>query len=222
MSGVMHNLFSRVKFLTLLAASLLAVGCAYIRDHMEETCKSHAHVRMILSDYLSRRFHTNSPVRLAIIPFSVPANLAAQSAEREGTGDKLAWLIHQDLLHSDSVPIVEVLNRPDWPGKKEEFFTGNFGAISMAREAGYDLVMVGFLEPMRSTDQMVTHSKIIEVASGITVWYGTVTAVSNRRDVADAWALTTITQERPDLLYYEPLLEKLAYCISQAVTSEKE
>ncbi|MCB0340129.1 MAG: hypothetical protein KDD53_11020, partial [Bdellovibrionales bacterium] len=131
---------------------------------------------MDLNEYISKRFPLKAPVRMAVIPFSVPANLSGYSDEHPSVGSKLAWKIHSLLLTTGRVPIVEVFNRQDWPGKKEEFFVGNFGAISNALEAEYDLVLIGYVEPLSTSHGMTIYSKVIDVDGGITVFYGRIDA----------------------------------------------
>lgn len=159
---------------------------------------------------------------MAIIPFSVAANLAAQNTEHQGIGEHLAWRTHQEFLQTAAVPMVEVLNRPDWPGKKDEFFSGNFGALTMARDAGYDLLLTGYVEPFRDLNQMTAHAKLIEVESGITLWYGTVVADSFSDDMnADASSIWLATR-RPDRMAHNALIDKVATCMARAISSENQ
>jgi hypothetical protein len=201
----------RAKSLTLL--SLLLAGCSVIHDQYGETCKTHAYVRTSVEDYISRRFHPRAPARLAIIPFSVPANVAAHSLHQPGLGNELAWSAHGAFLESGKIPIVEVFNRQDWPGKKDEFFTGNFGALALAREAGYDLVFVGYLAGMKRLDTFTVHSKLIEVESGTTLWYGTTDVRSRRKAMNKLEAAVGISNARPDLLHYGPLATEAGRCV---------
>lgn len=197
-------------------------GCVYIRRLYTEPCKNRAYVQLIVEDYLSRRFHSKAPVRVAVVPFSVPANFASMSDERPGLGNELAWQLHAKLLESGRLPVVEVFNRPDWPRKKAEFFTGNFGALSFAEQAGYDLVLVGLLEELRDTTHMSAHAKLIEVESGITVWYGKSTVESlnpsYKREGGIPWPIGTF---RPDMLEPAPLVDNLTSCIVTGLLSEK-
>ena len=197
-----------------------ATGCAYIHGRYGEHCNSRAYTKTILTDYINSRYVSGSPVRMAIIPFSVPANLAYRDQERPGLGNQLAWSVQAEMLRSGAVPIVEVLNRMDWPGKKEEFYTGNFGAIEMARDAGYDLALVGNVEPVRSTADLIASVKILDVESGVTVWYGDVHAMTWREDAdtVEDWAM--LIDRQPNRLYFNVLTDKLAKCIVHEATRE--
>jgi len=159
---------------------------------------------------------------MAIIPFSVPANISSYGVERPGAGNLLAQEIHARFLSSGEVPIVEILNREDWPGKKGEFFTGNFKAIELAREAGYDLALVGMMEESRGLDSVTVHSKIIEVDSGITVWYGTVNAWSRRPEIHDVTSTIRLEKYDPSRLYLEPLLTEAARCTVSSILDTEE
>ncbi len=163
----------------------------------------------------------DAQVRMAVIPFSIPANLSNQGSERPGMGENLARMIHSQLLAHGEVPIVEVFNRKDWPSKKEEFFTGNFGAISISREAGYDLVMVGMIETMHGIDSITAYSKVIEPESGTTLWYGE-TTVSTRQKEWDRWLDNSwLKNRRPDQLYLDPMANRLAECIVKDVLKDE-
>jgi hypothetical protein len=211
-----------VNLLTLALASLLS-GCSLIwNEHYSTPCNSHAYTRLIVTDYISTRYHSNAPVRTAVIPFSVPANLSAYDAERPGLGNELAWKVQAELLHSGGLPIVEVLNRQDWPGKKEEFFTGNFGAIAQAREAGYDLLLVGYLESIRSADSLAVYTKLIESESGMTIWYGRTEISTIEPDEQRLRSFFRVEDRRPSALYLAPMVDRLSQCLAQAITSESD
>lgn len=211
--------FFGVTFLTPVVALLTA--CSYIHNQYGETCNYRAYTQNELSEFLSKRFHSNAPVRMAIIPFSTPANLTVPR-NTAGLNNDLAWKVHAEFLTRNKIPIVEVFNREDWPGKREEFFTGNFGAISTSREAGYDLVMVGYLENTSSLDTMAAYTKLIEVESGITVWYGKTVASTSRPLLQTIESRMWLDNTRPDLLYTEPLIEELAHCIVEGIAHEEE
>lgn len=209
-----------VILLTQIIASLLC-SCSYIHEYYVVPCNSRAYARAILSDYLTTRFHSNAPVRLAVIPFSAPANISGFSNERPGLGNELAWKVQSEILRTGQVPIVEVLNRQDWPGKKEEFFTGNYGATALARDAGYDLALVGVVETPTSLDRLSIYTKLIEVESGITVWYGKTEVTTYGPDLQKLRASMYMEDRRPDFLAMPGLIERLAQCVAQDITSEK-
>jgi len=187
---------------------------------MGEYCKTRAYVWTDAESFITTRFPRHSPVRLAIIPFVTPANLAARDNELPGLGNQFAWSVQRDLISAEIFPIVEVLNRQDWPGKKEEFFTGNFGSLNYARDAGYDLVMVGYLEPQDRIDTIVVHTKLIDVESGITLWYGTNTTYTIRPDLLEVSSTFGFTDRRPDLMYTNPLMQEASRCIAWSVLND--
>lgn len=210
-----------VKLLTLSAIFLLS-SCFLIHERYGEHCNSHAYVNRGLTDFIKSRFNYNSPVRLAIVPFSTAANLTAQYTERPGFGNEIAWKLHAYLLESGDVPIVEVFNRQDWPLKKEEFFTGNFGGLAMAREAGYDLVLVGYVEQQRNIRQIDAFVKLMDVESGVTVYYGKISSNTIREHFQDFEDTMLISDKRPSDLFLAEIKEKLPSCISEAILSDEE
>jgi len=163
-----------VLFLTL---SILPVGCSLIpeisfRDSdIRDACKIHAYIYEPLWDVLSDQNDTVTPPRVGIIPFTVPANLTSTTTSTTGLGHELAWEIHQTLLQKQGQAIFEILNREDWPGKREEFYNGNFGGISQAYAAGYTYIIVGHLQPLTSLSKASLLIKVINVASHKSVSY---------------------------------------------------
>ena len=208
-----------VKYLTLLSLSL-AAGCSLTRHYVNDPCKSRAYIRTVIPDYVSTRFQSNAPVRVAIVPFSVPANVAGMNNELPGLGNDLAWKIHERFVDSNVFPIVEVFNRQDWPRKKEEFHTGNFGAIASARDAGYDLVFVGNVDPMKSLDELSATTKLIETESGTTVWFGQTTARSEARNINKSLSNYYLADRVPSTFDLGGLEEDLSRCIVREVTRE--
>lgn len=206
----------RVTILT-LAVALLSTSCSYIEQRTLDQCKNHAYVETVLEDYITTRYHSNAPVRMAIIPFTVPANLTGDAYRYAGLGNELAYRLHADFLNKGIVPIVEVLDRQDWPRKKDEFYTGNFGAIAQAREAGYDLVLVGVIEEFNGIYQAVSSTKIIEVESGTTLWYGKTIATTERRDFMRGLDYVGIQDRKPANDFSDELIEKLIRCISKEI-----
>ena len=211
-----------VILLTLTLALTLTsglTGCSYISRHYVTPCKNRAYITMSVPDYIKQRFHKNSPVRMAIIPYTVPANLSFKSTEHQGLGVELAWKVQQEILPTQIVPISEIFNRTDWPGKKDEFYTGNYGALSLARDAGYDLILVGDVQPTKSIDTMSARAKIIEVESGITVYYGEATVVTTRHEIEKT--VTTFwlspTEHKPSAQYISALNDGIGRCIVHGI-----
>lgn len=214
-----HNF---VKLLTLVSLISLP-GCSVMKQsNFEEECKSHAYLSSTFRNYLGERFKSRTPVRLGVVPFSVPANLASESNEFPGLGNQLAWDVKNQLMTFGELTIVDILNRQNWPGKKEEFFTGNFGAIAMAQQAGYDLIMLGYLEDYSTLSTMSAHTKIIEVSSGITVW-NTRSVVSTRRhEYRNMMAQFGWDKRRPDLIHAQELRRALVSCIVDSAMTDPE
>jgi hypothetical protein len=212
-----HLFWSSIASIVIL---LTQAGCSFVHDQVGEECKSRAYIQMNLADFISERFRSNAPVRLAIIPFTVPANLATRSIDQPGLDTTFTARLHEELLRRGIVPIVEVLNRHDWPGKKEEFSVANFGSLSFAKEAGYDFVLVGQIEPLRAGDRMAANAKLIEVESGITLYYGRTEAFTWRGDGKTVTDTLGITKRRPDINYSFELNGELARCVADEIAKD--
>lgn len=139
-----------------------------------------------------------------------------------GLDNQFAWALQSKLLATELFPIIEGLNRQDWPGKKEEFFSGNFGALAYARDAGYDMVVVGYMEPLHRLDTWTIHTKVIEVASGTTLWFGTSTVYTTRHDMLEVSSTIGMTDRRPDLQYLDAILDTITSCVSREIASPPE
>lgn len=118
----------------------------------------------------------------------------------------------RELQATGELPIVELFNRDRWPGKREEFFTGNYGAIQMARDAGYDLALVGYLQNIQNDQDMVLSTKLIDVTSGVTIWSAQTTSSSNKRQYNDALSFMGIVKKRADIFDFQALSDSLAVC----------
>jgi len=175
-----------------------------------------------IAGYIKSRYQPFSPVRVAVIPFTTPANISAYSNELPGVGNLLAQQVQAEFLRLQAFPIIEVLNRQDWPGKKEEFFTGNFGALTYARDAGYDLALVGFVENVSNMDSLTVHTKLIETESGLTLWYGKTTSTTNRPDFNGFESFFFVADNIPNRPYSHELIEKNARCISEDMIKDYE
>ncbi|MBN8549306.1 MAG: hypothetical protein J0M12_08335 [Deltaproteobacteria bacterium] len=208
-----------VKILA-LCSLVVMTACSLTQPYYEDPCNNRAYIQTVMADYISNRFHSNAPVRMAVIPFSVPANLAGKNAEIPGLGNELAWKVQEDFIGTEVFPIVEILNRQDWPGKKAEFFTGNFGAIAAARDAGYDLVFVGMLDTITSVDILGATTKLIETESGTTLWFGQTTVKSNSRAINRSLDQALLTKRNPSIIETNQLKDGLAACIVRGVVDD--
>ena len=185
--------------------------------HTGESCNTRAYVRTDLPGFIDQRFKGGVTARMAVVPFVTQANFTAQNSELPGISDKLAWTVQRELLGYDTLPIIEVFNRQDWPGKKDDFFTGNFAALSLARSAGYDLILLGYLERISRLDEWTIHTKIIDVDSGTTLWYGTSRVTTNRHDMYEVSGFFGVTSQRSDMLYTEQMVNEAGHCIARDI-----
>ena len=127
---------------------------------------------MPFNEYITNQFYSENPIRLAIIPFSAQENFSRVNSNLPSIGSEMARYAQAYLLESGEVPVVEIFEPRAWPGKRDEFFTGNPQAINLAREAGYDFIFIGYLERLQSYTKLSLLGKLIDVQNGITIWYG--------------------------------------------------
>ena len=175
---------------------------------------------MPLSDFINTQYHSFPQLRLAILPFSVPANIARIDNEHEGWGNEIAWDMQAQILASGKVSIVEVFNPREWPGKHEEFYTGNHTAISLAQAAGYDLLLVGVVEPFKAATQASAVAKLIDVNSSVTVWYGRSQTGKREFNTRHGDPFFITSSHRPDDMPSSYLKEDLTRCLVENVLSD--
>ena len=212
----------RARRVICLTLALSWSGCALITHHVGETCNTRAYVRTDIAGFIDQRFKGGTTARMAVVPFVTQANFTAQNSELPGISDQLAWGVHRELLAYDTLPIIEVFNRQDWPGKKDDFFPGNFGALSLARDAGYDLILIGYMDRIVRLDTWVIHTKIIDVDSGTTLWYGTSTVKTRQPDLYEVSGTFGLTSQRPDILYISPMIDEASSCIARDIMVDPE
>lgn len=200
----------------LLTLALFA-GCAYLPPRYTEICNSRSYVSHDLEEYVRTRFPLGSPVRMGVVPFSTSENLTGLSDYRPGLGLTLAQEFRARALGYETIPIIELFNREDWPGKRDEFFKGNFTAIKMARNAGYDLVFVGLIDNPTGTDKARIFTKLIDVEGGVTIWYGLSEVASWRNDINYVESRLRIIKRKPAEIFSNQLYDRAGKCIVKAV-----
>lgn len=191
------------------------------RIFKDEDCNNRSFIKNDIQDFISSRYLRNSPVRMAVIPYSVPVSFSTQNINLPGLDLKIAAKVKAELHKMELVPIIELFNRTSWPRKKDEFFAGNHGALSFARQAGYDLILVGHIDAGKKIGEMRAETKIIDVSTGITLYYGSADSdVSGKANYqSESWFYHA--KRRPDLIMYRPLLDKLCMCIVNGITKEE-
>jgi hypothetical protein len=204
----------------LLASLILLNGCAIIgKAASREQCKIQTYNDAVPIEYISNRKRLTNPIRLAVFPFSVPENFAHPGPDSSHFGRKLAQAFQSSLLSTGEIPIVELYGIDRWPGKKEEFFAGNFQAISLARNAGYDLVLVGYLEELKNDKDLVVYTKLIDTFNSVTIWSAQTTATSNRRALQKGLFDIGFDKLNADDFAITARVEKLVDCTTKRLFS---
>ncbi len=205
-----------------LCVLITQAGCSIAYIGKQETCTTRAYIRTPLNRYLNARFDLNAPVRMGIIPFATQANISAWGRELHGLGIQMASTMKNEFLRTGEVPIVELMNRQDWPAKKEEFHAGNFTSIEMARNAGYDLVLTGLLENITEMNELTLQTKVIEVASGMTVWSGKTTIETSKHEYERSRPIVWFKRRRADKLDIYKLSDELVMCAIDEILLDEE
>lgn len=211
---------NKVKKLTqlLLAFILFQTSACSFRTHYNKyQCNSRAYVSTDVAEYVSARFSSPSNVRLGIVPFSVPANLAQRGDLYNDLASSMARRLQGGMLEIGVFGIAEIFNRPDWPQKREEFFTGNFGAMSLARDAGYDFILIGLIDELRSAHNLTIYSKVIEVESGITLWFAKSEYQEQNDQEKIHFPTLQVVNETMDFGNWNSFIERGADCVAHEI-----
>lgn len=165
--------YPRYLLSSLLGAVLLmAPGCSLLpTEIIQSPCKTRAFTLESKESARDNTLANQQDSRLGIFAFDVPANLAAAIPDRGDSGVYLAARVQQQLMGGRLIGIVEVVPLYDWPGKREEFLRGNFGALTLGKDAGYDLVLVGAVQPQRRSNELSALIKVIDIRNHVTLEY---------------------------------------------------
>ncbi len=193
---------------------------------MGEECTIHADIEENIHDYLRSRYDESKPKRFAIMPFDVPENFsppgALPGALANNTGQELARRLQQALVAQQDIGIVEVFDRESWQKKRDEFFRGNYVAIDQARSAGYDLLIVGMLEPITNGTTLRFQTKVIDLSGNMTVWSGLTEVYSNARDWDNALIRREFVQVRNDYFNFRERFETYARCTAERISGNSK
>ena len=221
-------IFSSLRFLLSVSfISLIISGCSLTKlpliSHLvNPSCNNHTYINLMLRDYVSKRFDEKTPARMAIIPFDVQESFAPAGNDSLHFGRDLANNFVMEFHKQGVVPIVELFERDRWPGKRAEFFAGNYQAISIARAAGYDLVMIGYLEALKDPSDFIAYIKIIDTQNNMTIWSSKTEVHSHEHDISDALSKVDIAKRRNDLFDFTGLTKQLVYCAVDEIVNSEE
>jgi len=213
---VRHCSPQRVILLTLV--SLLS-SCSFLGAQVGEWCNTRAWISTDLESYVYQHFKGGQQARVGVIPFITQANLTDRYDGFRGFGSQLAFEVQQQLLATEVFPIVQMLAQEDWPGRKQEFFSGNYGSLDFAKAAGINFIVIGYVDWPARLDKWVIHSKLIDVQTGTTLWYGTSTVTTNRPDMMEVSSTLGLTDRRPDIINMTEIRNTAAQCIVHDMTT---
>ena len=181
----------------------------------KEECKIRTYIEVGLRDYLTKRNNSGEAPRFAVIPFDVPATFALTGPESNNFGRQLAAMFNQELLRQGELGVVELFDTAHWPGKRADFFSGNYQAIELARKAGYDFVVLGYMEDIVNESDISLFTRIIDTSNGLTVWYARSTVSSNERLLRRTYSNATmgfILSDQPELFHFPERENLLVNC----------
>jgi len=150
--------------------------------------------------------------RLGIFPFDVPETFSPTINDQRNYGRELARDTQLELNASGDVPIVELFDRDRWPGKRADFFKGNYEAVEIARSAGYDFVLIGYLEDLKNDSTMELFTKLIDTQNQVTVWSSKTETESLTRGLRKDLSDLRVANNRPDLFDFPARTKELVRC----------
>jgi len=154
----------------LVAMSYLS-ACSIKNLSPKDDCKIRTYTNFGLQSYTSKQFGTHQPVRIAVLPFEVPETFAYHTGTAGSYGAELANRVKAELVRSEEPYIVEYFSEAKWVGKKEDFFDGNYAALNVARNAGYDLIVLGYLTDITPQGLLELQTKIIDTNTAVTIFW---------------------------------------------------
>jgi len=141
----------------------------------DDQCKIRTYIDDGGTALLSNRFvdtnYRDRPIRIAVIPFSIPEHFAVWGSYEGHLGWELARVFWADLLAAKVEGTIELVAANTWAGESEEFFEGNYRNIEIARQAGYSHIILGYLKEPTSDGILRVYTKLIDVGTSHTMWF---------------------------------------------------
>jgi len=157
-----------------------------------------------------------------ILPFVVPENFAQPGADVPNVGRELAVEFAAQFRGAGAIPVVEMYNVDRWPGRREDFATGNYQALQLARNAGFDFLVVGYLEDLKGDDFFNIQVKLIDVSNNITLHHSLLRAYSRDRLWSREFGRSWFVQEHPNNYSFPEIIDESARCGVEAMMSDEQ
>lgn len=180
------------------------------------------YVNLQVLDYLSQRYNSHPLLRTAVFPFDVPETFAPPGNKSLHFGRDIAQSFQRELLRSEELGIVELFDRDRWPGKRQEFNAGAYQAIEMARHAGYDLLVIGYMDYITNETEMTFFTRLIDTSNSLTIWYGKTVVYSNERVRQRELSKVPLigAKETPSLFHFPERTELFVTCTVNRIFSD--
>ena len=212
--------FVRSGGLMLLIVAI--TGCNALKWPVEpEQCKVRTYINYPLRTYISARYGDKNPVRTMILPFVVPESFTGANQDIPNFGKEIAAEFAAQLREAGVLPIVELYNVDRWPGRREDFSTGNFQAINLARNAGFDFLLVGYLEDLKADDTFNVQIKLIDISNNITLNHSLLKATSKDRLWRREIGRSILVQDVPAIYSFPEITDEAARCGVEALLNEE-
>lgn len=180
-------------------------------------CNNQAYINDKAHNFLTPRDSSGEQESIGIFPFDMPESFASNHSWPSELRENLGSTLTRDLLATGQASLIEFNNQAIWLGKRDDFDAGNPQAISLGRAAGYDLILLGFIDqPKGSEDTLAVRYKLIDVRSAVTVYYGI--AVTS---IDPSWL--RILKDKPQKTGEDisQLLSKVSSCIVSGLTANQ-
>ncbi len=205
MTSFLNSLFLFIT-ISLCSCNLIHIP---IDNSNATSCKIQAYIETPFIHYINTRYGSDSFIRVAIIPFDLPETFANNSTFYARL---LATNFKKHLLSTKEIAIVEMFDRDSWPLKFKEFRTGNHKAIEQARNAGYDMVLVGKVNKITNPNELTIETKMIDTNTSITLWFSKTTVLSHAKTLDKNMDSFGLSKYKPSKFYFKELLEEVSLC----------
>lgn len=169
------------------------------------SCNIRANIDSEFQDIVYAREDAGITTRVGVLPFFVPESFS-------NYGEDVSVAFKREMLRSQAFNIVEYFKHGNWQEHSEDFTTGNLLAINMARNAGYNTIVVGQIDGKSSGRRHRLDTKLIDVPSAITLWSGSLEITSSKPTTDSLSEFFNLKREVPNIFDFDGLAEEMARC----------
>jgi hypothetical protein len=134
----------------------------------QTVCKTHTYINNDISSYIRTHYPKEKNLRTGVVGIDLPENL---SQSGNSFPQEINWTLASTLYQTNLFNIIELIDNQHWLGKREEFFRGNFKAITLARKNNFNFIVLAYLKDINKTKELQLYIKLIDSIKGITIWH---------------------------------------------------